>query len=225
MGLAGQHVTAAISSGSSAIVLLHLHRALEQLRPAGAADPALARVGRVRAHPQRGVEDRLAVAREREARSTRPSRMTVTLLRPVGGRRGLAPPCGCGGGAPTWNSSVWMRPCRRRSSTSTPGRPATISNGPQRNHSSTSSGGTSVSRIRASLARVDPAGQQVGTPAVSRDEHVEARRTGPGSGSSGPRSSSRNMMVAGRPVAVDQRGRGCCGSTSSAVARMRQDRA
>ena len=60
MGLAGQDVAGVEVGGAEREVLVHLDGAVNELRPAGAARAAHARVGGVGANLQRRFEDRVA---------------------------------------------------------------------------------------------------------------------------------------------------------------------
>ena len=60
---------------------LHMGRAVEELRPTGAAGPTLANLGRILPDPEHSVQDRLDIASANVV--ARPPSLTVTMLRPV----------------------------------------------------------------------------------------------------------------------------------------------
>ena len=135
--------------------VVHRHLALDDPAPARPADAALARVGRVGAVAQRGLEDRPAVAPGTSTR--RPSSTIVTVAAPLRPRRQAGAATGA---ASAWNSSRWMCSGPRRARAAAPGRPApsrTARTGTTRRRSS---GGSSASSSAPSRLRVQAPLQQ-----------------------------------------------------------------
>src|ERR1700680_4918642 len=69
MRLAGEHEARVDLALFQREMLIHLDAAADQPGATGAADAALARIGRVGAHAQRGVEDSLALRIDAERRA------------------------------------------------------------------------------------------------------------------------------------------------------------
>ena len=138
-GLAGQHVAGGEFVRLQGVVARHRHLAGHHLRPAGRADPALARVRQLAAHLERGVEHPLVAAHpERRRPAVQHDGHVGAGRRPSWSRRRRRPAARLVDMEQLGVYGVAGTP--RAASTSRAS--VTIPYGPQRNHSSIRSAGT-----------------------------------------------------------------------------------